>query len=479
MKKLLFCLLVCGLFVCVDAVAVVRMPAVFGNNMVLQQSSDAALWGWADAAKTLTVTTSWDQKSYTQKVGADGKWRLSVATPAAGGPYSIVIDDGTKLELRNVMIGEVWICSGQSNMTMLLKGNSIQPVNGSLEAIMTSGKYRDRIRSLTLPRRESETPQDDFKDAVWQVSEPAVAPNFSALAFFFARYLTESLGVPVGIICSSWGGSDIEAWMDAEHNRKAKPGISIPASEKTPVAKQPVKLYNGMICPIAGYTARGFLWYQGEGNTKNEGYRWYTDQLDALVANWRSDWGSQTMPFYIVQIAPYNRQDSRGLENPLLVEAQLKAASRIPLCGIVPTTDVGEPDCIHPAEKQTIGLRLANLAMVSLYGMKGMPATGPVYKDAKFMDGRASVEFDNTALGLMPARGESIVGFEIAGADKVFYPAKATVSKNVAMVSVSSEKVAQPVAVRYAFRNYIEANLRNTYGVAAFPFRTDDWNDVK
>ncbi len=479
MKKIVIILSVLiGLGTVSDGYTAVRMPGVFGDNMVLQRDTLVSLWGWAEG-KRVSVRVSWSKERYMAVPDGEGKWKVRIATPPAGGPYSISVSDGSVLTMNNVMIGEVWVCAGQSNMSMKLMGMMSQPVRGAAEAIMTSGRYRDRIRMLTVPNRASDRPEEDFTGASWLESSPANTSGFGAVAFFFARYLTEALEIPVGIINCSWGGSDIEAWMDEASNRKARPDIQIPPKGKTPVPKQPVKLYNGLIAPVAGYAARGFLWYQGEGNARPDGrYEWYAAQLEALVSFWRTLWGNESMPFYLVQIAPFGSGNPKGTWIPFLVEQQLKAARSIPGCGIVPTTDIGEMDCIHPAEKKTVGFRLAKMAMVSLYGMKGVPATGPVYKSVRFHGKQAVVEFDNARRGLMPAR-QPVTGFEIAGRDRVFYPAEARVDKARSKVVVSSEKVPEPVAVRYAFRNYVEANLVDNFGVAAFPFRTDDWDDVK
>lgn len=471
-------LLLLPLFFSVEVWAAVRMPHVFGDNMVLQQQTTVDLWGWADG-KEVTVQTSWNDKTYAVNPDDKGGWRLTVETPIAGGPYSITVSDGIKRVLDNVLIGEVWICSGQSNMAMRLKGYMSQPVKDAPEAIMTSGKYRDRIRVLNVPQRASETPEDDFTGASWMVSDRVNAPDFSAVGFFFARYLTESLGIPVGIINSSWGGSDIEAWMDEASNRRVRSDIEIPDPHAAP-AKQPVQLYNGLIAPIAGYAARGFLWYQGEGNAKKDMlHGCYDAQLESLVSLWRTIWDRPQMPFYIVQIAPHRNGDADGTWFPRLVERQVRAAGTIPGCGIVPTTDVGELDCIHPADKQTVGFRLAHLAINSLYGHHpGIPLTGPKYKSHRFERGTAVIEFENAPQGLIPVLG-GIDGFEMAGADQIFYPAVAVVDgKERKNVLVRCDRVPEPVSVRYAFRNYIRANLANSFGFPAFPFRTDDWNDI-
>lgn len=461
-----------------DVSGEVRMPGIFSDNMVLQQQTQVKLWGWADGG-TVTIHTAWNERSYTVTPDDEGRWSLRVQTPAAGGPYTITVSDGKKLALNNVMIGEVWICSGQSNMAMPLKGYMSQPVRGGTEAIVTAGKYRERIRVLTLPRHAAEWPMEDFTGASWHVSIPEYAPEFSAVAFFFARYLTEALGVPVGIVDSSWGGSDIEAWMDDPSNREAYPNITIPACENTPKAKQPVVLYNGMIRPIAGYTARGFLWYQGEGNAKKDGrYSRYAGQLEALVGNWRRIWENDRMPFFIVQIAPHANGNASGTWFPRLVEQQLKASDRLADCWIAPATDLGEPNCIHPADKQTVGLRLAALAIGNIYcDLTDIPLTGPRCKSYLFGRGSAEITFDNASLGLTPV-SEQIEGFEMAGEDRIFHPAKAVVnSKRRSTVTVTCDRVAEPVAVRYAFRNHIHANLSNSSGFPAFPFRTDDWED--
>ncbi len=456
------------------AYAKVRLPGVIGDGMVLQRESKVYLWGWADAGKSVTLVTSWDSKTHSVKANADGRWSVKVATPEAGGPYSVTISDGEPFNLNNVMIGEVWICSGQSNMEMPMAGFLGQPVSGSLEQILASGKYRDRLRMITVPSHSAQEPQEDIKPgAAWQCASPEVLGEWSAVAYYFARNVTDVLDIPVGLIVTSRGASSIEAWMDEKTvlsvegiNEKRVRGVE---DERKAIGK----LYNGMIRPIIGYTARGFLWYQGEAN--REVYREYAAEQAAMVELWRGDWGDEKMPFYFVQIAPYHYGDSDRTLIGFFTEAQYNSLALIPYSGIIATIDVGDEYRIHPPRKDVVGQRLALLALNKTYGVSGFPAHGPVYKEVEFEGGKATVTFDYSR-SLSPEL-TNLAGFEIAGEDRVFVPATALIVNGRAQVVISSPDVPKPVAVRYAWRNYIEANLKDTYGIAAYPFRTDDWDN--
>lgn len=456
--------------------AKVKLPGLVADNMVLQRQTEVSLWGWADAGKTVTVTTSWDGKNHTAKAAPDGAWIVKVATPEAGGPYKIKISDGQAVELSNVMIGEVWICSGQSNMEMPVKGFGGQPVDGSLKTILQAGQYRDRIRMFTVPRNSVKELQDDVlrnEDAVWKASTPDAAASVSATAYYFARNLTEALGVPVGIVVTSWGGSYIETWMD-EKTATAVEGFDMATFQKPekPWNNHDVSLlYNGMLWPVRNYTAKGFIWYQGESNRGAP--KIYARQMAEMVGLWRQIWGNAQMPFYYVQIAPYSYGHKEKWDLGYLCEAQAEALKLIPLSGMAATADAGDEFCIHPPQKDVVGQRLALLALSKTYGQKGFPAHGPVYKDVEFKDGAAVVSFDY-ARTLSP-QNRPLAGFDIAGEDKVFYPAEAVIVNGKAQVKVSAKEVPSPVAVRYCFRNYTDANLTDTFGVAAYPFRTDNW----
>ena len=361
---------------------------------------------------------------------------------------------------------------------MTMKGNMGQPIDHSLETLLNAGNYRDRIRFITVPRTKGVKERTDFEGAKWEVSSPETTMDCSAAGYFFARQLTETLHLPVGLVINSWGGSRIEAWMTEETLASVK-GANIEAAKnpKLDTNSRLQCLYNIMLLPVKNYTARGFLWYQGESNLFN--YQIYAPMMTAMVQLWRNVWETPDMPFYYVQIAPHKYGNSRNINSALLQEAQMKALQTIPNSGMIPTIDVGDEFCIHPPQKNVVGLRLANLALTKTYGLHKFPSTGPMMTKVEYSKNKAIVTLDNAPSGLAPGNCE-LEGFEIAGADKKFYPAKARIAGRTRNVEVWSDQVAQPVAVRYAFRNYVgNITLRNTLGIAAFPFRTDTWDDVK
>ncbi|GHU99724.1 9-O-acetylesterase [Bacteroidia bacterium] len=456
------------------------MSGIFGDNMVLQQHTTARLWGWADPGKTVTVVPSWSGREVAAKADGTGKWSLTVDTPAGeiGKAHTIEISDGEKLILSNVYIGEIWICSGQSNMQIALRTIRTSDSEYTLHPILTSGNYRDRIRFATIPLNASETPVDNI-ETKWVECTPLTAPNFSCTAFFFARYLSDALRVPVGIVSCAWGGARIESFMD-EASLKKIPGVDIAqmaADAKNKPNRMPCNIYNGMISAIKGYTARGFLWYQGESNRHS--HTTYAEMTQRMVELWRSDWGDSEakMPFYYVQIAPYDYpgEGEKSASIPLLVEAQVKALSLIPNSGLAGTTDLGDRLQIHPMKKEPVGFRLFTLAMAGTYGVKYITPTGPVCKSFTLEGDKATIMFENAPAGFMPD-AQSIRGFEVAGDDKVFHPAdKIRFSKDRKSITVGCSKVAKVASVRYAYNNVPDANLSNTYGLPAFPFRTDTW----
>ncbi|WP_418982724.1 sialate O-acetylesterase [Alistipes sp.] len=454
------------------AQAKVTLPALFGDNMVLQQQREVRIWGESDAPQVV-LTPSWSAEPVRAEVH-DGRWEATIATPAGSfEPQTLTVADrDSALTLRNVLIGEVWICSGQSNMYIPLRGFTGQLVEEGLTTALASPLYRDRIRMITLPKREAETPQRDF-EGHWTVPSPAATLRMSAVAYFFARTLTDALGVPVGIVSASWGGSKIEAWMDAASLRELGYDVErINADPAIEVRKQCCKLYNGLIAPVAGFAARGFVWYQGESNLA-EADR-YARLMERMTAYWRTQWGDDRaqMPLLYVQIAPHAYKDARGTEAALLVEAQADALALIPRSAMVSTTDVGEEGCIHPARKRPVGERLAAAALGMAYGVKLPDAAAVRFAGAEFADGKAIVRFDNARYGLTPRLG-AVEGFELAGRDGVFHPAVGRVVPLKPLVEVTSEEVPEPVAVRYAFRNFTPATLANTLGMPVVPFRSD------
>lgn len=444
-----------------------KLPSIFGDNMVLQQQTDVAIWGTATNNSTVRVTTSWNKKSYTAKAGSDGKWKLKVSTPSAGGPYEVSVSEGKTVTLKNVLIGEVWVCSGQSNMEMPVKGYMNQPIIGSNEAIATS--ENPKIRLFTVTKATNLIPQDDFTGS-WKLCDPENVSQFSATAYFFGLMLNKALDVPVGLVNTSWGGTRIEPWI-SEDGIKKFDFVTLPDKNQTGTLspQTPTVLFNGMINPMVGYGIRGAIWYQGESN-RNEPDK-YLKLLPGMVENWRSLWGVGEFPFYYVQIAPYN-YGLTGLNSAYLREAQLKAASVIKNIGMAGTMDIGEEFCIHPADKKAGGDRLAYQALVKTYGKKGFAAEGPVLKEMKIEGQMVKLTFDNSVNGLT-SFGKELSCFEVAGANKMFYPAKAFFSGGG--VVLISQYVSTPVAVRYAFKDFIIGDLFNTEGLPASSFRTDDW----
>ena len=448
--------------------AEVKLPSIFGNNMVLQQQTDVAVWGKATPGATVSVKTSWNGKTYTARAGSDGKWKLKVSTPSAGGPYTLTISDGKPVTFKNVMIGEVWVCSGQSNMEMPMKGYRNQPVIGSNQYIATSSN--NQIRLITVPHSTSLTPLDDF-NGQWKLCEPENVAEFSATAYFFGLMLNKTLNVPVGLINTSWGGTRIEPWISEEG---LKPFDWVKLPDKTAKVEKlspqtPTVLFNAMINPIVGYGIRGAIWYQGEAN-RNEPAQ-YLKLMPGLALNWRTVWGVGDFPMYYVQIAPFDYGQS-GLNSAYLREAQLKASTAIPNFGMACIMDTGEKDCIHPSNKKAAGDRLAYLALVKTYGKKGIACEGPVLKEMKVEGSMVFLTFDNAPNGLT-SFGKTLSCFEVAGASKRFYPAQAFITN--AGITLFSPVVSQPVAVRYAFKDFIIGDLFNTEGLPASSFRTDDW----
>jgi len=471
MKKLITILSVVIIFICYETISVnaqVKLPSIFGDNMVLQQQTDVAVWGKATPGTTVSVKTSWNGKTYTTRAGNDGKWKLKVSTPSAGGPYTLTVSDGKPVTFKNVMIGEVWVCSGQSNMEMPMKGYRNQPILGSNEYIATSSN--NSIRLITIPRKASLIPLDDF-EGTWKLCEPENVAEFSATAYFFGLMLNRVLNVPVGLICTSWGGTRIEPWM-SEEGLKPFDWVKLPDKNVVPekLSQQtPTVLFNAMINPIVGYGIRGAIWYQGEAN-RNEPVQ-YQKLMPGLALNWRAVWGIGDFPMYYVQIAPYDYGPT-GLNSAYLREAQLKASTAIPNFGMACIMDTGEKDCIHPANKKAAGDRLAYLALVKTYGKKGFACEGPVLKEMKVEGNMVYLTFDNAPNGLT-SFGKTLSCFEIAGANKRFYPAQAFITS--AGITLFSPSVAQPVAVRYAFKDFVVGDLFNTEGLPASSFRTDDW----
>ena len=448
-----------------------RVAGIFGNNMVLQQKTTTPIWGWADAGAIVTVTSSWNDKIYSVKVGKDGTWRIMLHTPEAGGPYALTITEDKTITFSDVYIGEVWLASGQSNMAMQLK-----ECYESTKAILASQK--SNIRFINVPPLGSYKPLTDIK-ADWVVAAPENVGDCSAVAWYFTHFIQENLGVPVGIINASFGGSIVETWMSRE-TCQTLGDISVPeVSDGTTgwEANIPTTMYNGMLNPIVGYCIQGCIWYQGESNVYNVSQ--YSNRLVAMVAEWRRKWG-RNFPFYFTQITPFdyatwNVPSEVGEHvGAYLRDEQRKSMDRIENSGMAVILDVGEVEQIHPVRKEKVGERLGLMALAEVYNMKGFEYKSPVFERMEVDDDKAVIYFKDLYYGLT-SYGKPLHLFEIADESKVFHPAEAYVDEERDVVVVSSKYVRKPKAVRYAFKNYVEPELFSLSGLPVSSFRTDNW----
>lgn len=479
MKRLFLFLLV--ILISAGMSAKVDLPSVFGDNMVLQRNASVAFWGTAKADSKVTIRPSWTKAKTVTESDADGKWSARVQTPEAGGPYTVTISDGEKLVLENVLIGEVWFCSGQSNMEMFVKGFKGQPVEGGIDAFMDA-KPETPIRMCNVRKCVSAKPKDDC-DAIWLEHTQDAVANTSATAYFFARDLYRALNVPIGIIVSAWGGTLIEPWMSRDVFEKDFPSYDLTFLDGAELPKlsqyKPCTLYNGMVHPLIPYTVKGWIWYQGESN--RDMYQDYAKLQTAYAAMMREKWDNPKMPFYFVQIAPYSfKGKPEGETAAMLMEAQARSLETIPYNGMATTADIGEKWCIHPAKKQEVGRRLALMALKKDYGMALEGAFAPQFDRMEMRDGgKIVLFFKNNDCGLGPVN-ENLECFQVAGEDRVFYPATGRVMRGYDTIEITCPaEVPKPVAVRYAFGNYVPGVLKNGRGVAVAPFRTDNWPEKK
>lgn len=469
-KKTLLCLL--SLYFNVSY-ANVRLPAVIADNMVLQQHSSARLWGWSEPEEKIYITTSWDDHTDSAKGSRDGKWLMAVATPAAGGPYTIRIRGQNTIELKGVLIGEVWVCSGQSNMEM--SGSwGLPDVSSELASCANNN-----IRFFHIPKTTALYPQDDCK-AGWVVCDSNELKSFSAAAYFFGKKLNQQLHVPVGLIEAAWGGTAAEVWTPAELVERdtvlqaaaalIKPTFSWP--------HVPGYCYNGMIAPVTNFTIAGLLWYQGESNTGTAAS--YSQLLSTMIASWRQAW-KMPLPFYFVQIAPFAY--SAKEEDAALLREQQASVQRLENTGMVVISDItGDTNDIHPKNKHDVGYRLANWALSETYHMKGIVYRSPVYRGMEMKGGKVVLSFDDAAAGLRidgsvaagRGIGEGVVrALYVAGEDRIFYPAEGKIEGS--RLTVSSGMVKKPVAVRYQYSNAGVGNIFSKEGLPLAPFRTDKW----
>ncbi|GAB3337444.1 sialate O-acetylesterase [Larkinella ripae] len=457
MKKILFLLLWSA-----TAFANISLPAILNSNMVLQQQTELAIWGWADPTEKITVSASWTSAPLSTTCADNATWKVSLRTPQAGGPYTITIRGHNQVELTNILIGEVWLCSGQSNMEMTAAGGA-KDVRAELPTA-----HNPNIRFFKVPKRATDAPQVDVRGN-WAVCDSLTLKHFSAVGYFFGKKIQNTLNVPIGLIDASWGGSFMDSWVPEtivllypETRRSAQ------AMPKAPWApNKPGVLYNGMIAPITSFPIAGVIWYQGESNRHDAPA--YHKLTHLLVDSWRSLWQKE-FPFYYVQIAPYTYGDK--YQTAATRESQTKAMA-IPKTGMIVTTDlVDNLKDIHPAYKKEVGNRLANWALAETYGQPVEPYKSPQYRSMQVEGSKIRLTFDHAPNGLV-LKGTEPAELEIAGADQVFSKAQVRIRGNI--LEVWSEAVKNPVAVRFAFRDAPVPNLFSKEGLPVIPFRTDAW----
>ena len=475
----------------------VAQPAVvpntlFSDHAVLQQGCDLPVWGTAKDGERVTVELA-AQKAAT--VAKDGRWLVRLKALPAGGPYTMTIaGEGSVIKISDLLVGEVWVCSGQSNMERQLGLREGQKPIVNWEQEVAAANY-PQIRQFYVPQKSALSPAASV-DGKWVVCSPQTVADFTAVGYFFGRDLFQARHAPVGLIHSSWGGTPAEAWTSQEALRTlpdfAGPVAQIeriasdikagtynygrlvddwftandadvprPPSDYRTSPATPGVLYNGMIAPLLPYSIRGVIWYQGEANVGRE--KQYRTLFPTMIADWRRSWGEGDFPFLFVQIAPF-----KGM-TPEIREAQLLSWQHTPNTAMAVTIDCGDADDIHPARKQPMGARLALAARALAYG-EALEYSGPVFTSMQSVGRRAILSFTHLGGGLV-AKDGPLTGFTIAGTDKVFHPARAVIEGET--VAVLADEVSQPVAVRYGWANVPEGDLFNAAGLPASPFRTD------
>lgn len=452
-----------------------KLPAIFTDGMVLQQNTDVAFWGTTGANTEVKIKTGWNQKMYEVTSNSSGHWQVEISTPEGGfNEYDITITGDKTIKIERVLIGEVWLSSGQSNMQMPVKGYFNQPIKDSMEILMEA--ENPYIRLFEIERNSVLEPAQDVQ-GLWEESTVSTVREFSAIASVFGKMLFNKLEVPIGLIGSYWGGSSVDAWM-SENALENYPSLSpsLPENQEKSANHTPTALYNGMIEPIQPYEIKGVIWYQGESDRNR--HKLYANLFSDMIQSWRNEWGNEDLSFYYAQIAPYAYDSSN--RSAFLREVQLQTVDRLPYVGMAVTMDVGEEFNIHPADKITVAERLSYLALAKTYGLEGLPYAGPVYHSKNIQESKIIVAFDYAPNGLTTF-GKPLTGFKIAGADKIFYEADAKIinSNGNAGIEVWNDSVSNPKEVRYCFEDWCVGSLYNTEGLPASSFRTDHWDEVK
>lgn len=466
------------------APADVKLHPLFTDNMVLQRETDVPVWGTADPGQMVIVRLAMEGGNPdgpgVAVADQNGRWKATVSTRGKAGPNNMLLvadKDGKELAaLKNVAVGEVWVCSGQSNMEWAVDWSG-EPAKVKAEA------KNPNLRLFTVKKRTATAPIADMNDlghfTKWEECSPETVGPFSATAYHFGKHLQKALGVPVGLIHTSWGGTPAEAWTSTEalkavpelayYVESAKKASDTAAEKKQPVGPHtPASLYNAMIHPLLPFAVKGAIWYQGESNAGKAAE--YRTLFPTMISDWRAKWGSE-LPFYCVQLAPWHANDADGVAWAELREAQLLATKALKNVGMAVITDAGDLIDIHPRDKATPGTRLALAAEAQTYGLK-VAGSGPVFKELKVDGPRAILSFDHIGGGLQ-AKYQTLNGFTVCGEDKEFHPARAKIEGDT--VVVTCDKVPNPVAVRFGWKNYPVTNLYNKDGLPATPFRTDDF----
>ncbi len=458
-----------------------KLAHVFSDHAVMQRETTVPVWGWGVPGRKVSVKTSWNGKTVSTKVLQDSTWRVSVQTGEAGGPYTIRVRSGKEeCQIEDIALGEVWVCSGQSNMEIQMRGYGFQEIDNFHEHLMEASEYASRVRVFNIKSDTTHVLQKDVT-TVWERTERDAFTNTSAVAYLFAKRLTRLLdGVPVGIIVNAWGGSRIEPWMDWEAVENA--GISEEElafirtlrEEAYHWPNSVATCWNGRMAPVAGYGAKGFLWYQG---CSNIGQACYDKLQDAMVRMWRNAWGRGDMPFIYALLAPYSHGDPDGRWRPDFVRTQMNAQTLSPNVYAVCTETLGEKETVHPGHKQEVADMMVERALSVAYGQNvGITIDYPTPKSIDYLEnGQVKILFNNVWGNMMSMIAREVKGFELAGEDRVFHLAKAEVDWDGETVIIQCEAVPHPVAVRYSFRNWMGANLQTSYGIPVPPFRTDDW----
>lgn len=470
------------LSLCLNSHAELKLKNIFSDGMVLQQNSKVAIWGSANPGALVTVQGTCTMEIAKCTADADGNWKVYVKTgPGSYIARNLVVKSGKEsITVKDVLLGEVWLGSGQSNMEMMMDGQkygySDCPVRDAMKYI-ASAPAREKIRMFSVPRKQTYEVQDDCEGS-WKGADSETIPEMSATGYFFARKLNEVLDVPVGIILSAFGGAKVESWMPEDILAGYGDDLSKDKIEKTFFMNRPYMAYNAMLAPLEGYTIKGFIWYQGCSNVAQ--YEEYPTRLADMVARWRKDWGDDnaTLPFYQVEIAPceggHPQKEGVSLAS-LLRQAQHEAAKIIPNGDIITTNDLMdeyEAWNIHPSQKEPVGNRLAYLALHNDYGFTSLPCHSPEAVSAKLRDdkGNISIQFDNLGrTGIN--RHTGIKALEVQDADGLWHSiTEAQYSMFTGGFSINCEGITDPQAVRYGWGDFNPGNLTDVYGLGFVPF---------